>query len=242
MASTNRIAPTFVLGSKLDPAERQTDARPPPVPPPTLMQSLPYGLAPITSKLKRLGTRTALSISQSWRKGPPANIIRPGAAEDEPLGVTNTAIASSIFFQMLLYFNVQYSIVWFPAMLTSRFLKPKFGVVEAALLVLFLVSEPVRLALGYSGNLQEKVPFVAAFMLLTLFPGLPVCLYFMFVQKHLEPSDKAVGTLMAIFLVLELFTAVHAIRQLIRSQTLKFYLEDYEDVREQLRKGLTLDT
>jgi hypothetical protein len=56
-------------------------------------------------------------------------------------------------------------------------------VIEAALLLLFLVSEPVRLALGYSGNLQEKVPFVAAFMLLTLFPGLPVCLYFMFVQK-----------------------------------------------------------
>lgn len=62
-------------------------------------------------------------------------------------------------------------------------MQPKFGLIEAALLLLFLIAEPARLALGYSGNLQEKVPFVAAFMLLTLFPGLPVCLYFMFVQK-----------------------------------------------------------
>lgn len=97
MASTNRIAPSFVLGSNLDPSERRTDSNPAatgPSSPADLTQSFPYGLAPITSRLRRLGTRTALSLSQSWKKGPPAIIAAPGAADDELGGITSKTTRS----------------------------------------------------------------------------------------------------------------------------------------------------
>mmetsp|Transcript_25039 Transcript_25039/g.34505 ORF Transcript_25039/g.34505 Transcript_25039/m.34505 type:complete len:114 (+) Transcript_25039:391-732(+) len=109
------------------------------------------------------------------------------------------------------------------------------------LLLLWAVLEPLRLLLGYSGNLQEKVPFLGVFMLVSLFPQLPVNAYFAIAQPDATAFDKSLGTVSSIMLLTELVGAVLAIRQIIQSQDEKFYLEDYDQQRTVAHQGLSDD-
>jgi len=89
------------------------------------------------------------------------------------LTITNTEIASSLSLQMLLYFNVQYSLFWGLITLSLMVFSENYLEVNTAyrvlsplLLSVWFMVEPLRLFFGYVGNLQEKVfaPGVAGVM------------------------------------------------------------------------------
>ncbi|MGB1601486.1 MAG: transmembrane 17 domain-containing protein [Promethearchaeia archaeon] len=109
--------------------------------------------------------------------------------DDEELGgeltITNTEIASSLPLQMLLYFNIQFSIFWGLIILALMVVQESYFQVNTAyrvlsplLLSVWFMIEPLRLFFGYVGNLQEKVPQLTGFWLFTLIPQLPITFFF----------------------------------------------------------------
>jgi len=48
--------------------------------------------------------------------------------------------------------------------------------------LLWSSTELARVALGYVGNIKERVPMISAFLLLTIFPQLVAVLFFTFLQ------------------------------------------------------------
>ena len=84
-----------------------------------------------------------------------------------------------------------------------------------------------RLYFGYIGNAKERVPKLASFLLVTLFPQLPMVCYLSFLQEHTFPFDAALGLIMLSFLACELFFGCYTIRNLMRRQTKEFYRDQY---------------
>eukprot|EP00240_Pyramimonas_obovata_P015497 CAMPEP_0118953270 /NCGR_PEP_ID=MMETSP1169-20130426/56274_1 /TAXON_ID=36882 /ORGANISM="Pyramimonas obovata, Strain CCMP722" /LENGTH=301 /DNA_ID=CAMNT_0006900695 /DNA_START=473 /DNA_END=1375 /DNA_ORIENTATION=+ len=171
--------------------------------------------------------------------------VEPGDTPIDHIFLTNTRIASSLTLQQMLYYNVHFTYCLFIAAFISYARKGYFDSGKHADLTylcstVWLVFEPLRLLLGYSGNLQEKVPYLVVFMLITAFPQLPINAYFAFSQKNVTPFDKALGTVSLAFLFAELLVSVFAMRQIVKSQDEKFYLEDYEQKKTVLTtRGLS---
>ncbi len=82
--------------------------------------------------------------------------------------------------------------------------------------------EVVRLYYGISGNMMEKVPELATYVLLTIFPQMPFMIYFAYVQPVLFPVDPILGSFMLIYLVVQIYFGLITIRNQIRSQTSQF--------------------
>lgn len=112
--------------------------------------------------------------------------------------------------------------------------------VGIALLILWVIIELVRLFYGYRGNLNERVPDLSSFLLISLFPQFPIVIFLGYVQSIKYPIDSILGTIMIVFLVksfsysyekvvMNLFVQVlgfifgiQAMKQQIRSQTAQF--------------------
>lgn len=86
-------------------------------------------------------------------------------------------VLSNLPLQMALYFHLCYFPVWLVTQCALHELPVLGGKARLALyLILFLV-EPLRLYLGYSGNLLERVSTLFAFWVLTLLFELPILGY-----------------------------------------------------------------
>lgn len=142
---------------------------------------------------------------------------------------TNTEIGSSLLLQMVMYFNVYFSLAWF--LLQIYFVKWKLDKYDMATeLQIFLptytflwgVSETLRLLFGYVGNLREKVPHLLGFLLLSLVPHLPLTLYFVMFQPEMLSYDSWAGAISLGFVLLEFILGIRAVRMLVRSQKSKF--------------------
>lgn len=86
---------------------------------------------------------------------------------------------------MLLYFNMLYSVVWatfFPLLLQWKFgnWEPPIyiSILTPLFFVAWLIVEPLRLTLGYLGNLSERVEWLGPFLVLTVVPQIVVHFYF----------------------------------------------------------------
>ena len=86
---------------------------------------------------------------------------------------------------MTLYFSVPYAVVF--ASLNLYLFTWKSSIWEVPLVVavispmifwVWLLLEPIRLLLGYVGNLRERVAWLGGFWILTVFPQLVVHIYF----------------------------------------------------------------
>ena len=108
-----------------------------------------------------------------------------------------TEILASLPFQVLLFFNFNYSAAYGVALIYLTYIKcttwavhdlPR--VMHFFFLSLWCCGEVMRLYFGYYGNLQEKVPHLAAFVLLTVFPAIPSTVYFASLQPLLRPFDQ----------------------------------------------------
>ena len=82
--------------------------------------------------------------------------------------------------------------------------------------------EAVRLYYGMSGNMNEKVPELSAYLLITIFPQIPFALYFAYIQPVLFPVDPILGTFMLLLLLFQIWAGLNTTRKLIRNQTAQF--------------------
>mmetsp|Transcript_13481 Transcript_13481/g.34594 ORF Transcript_13481/g.34594 Transcript_13481/m.34594 type:complete len:171 (+) Transcript_13481:244-756(+) len=148
--------------------------------------------------------------------------------------LTNRRICSSLLLQQLVYYNVYYSMAWFlcKAILICR--RYTYGLsvndpdkVRTVMMAFFIPAEPIRLLCGFAGNLQENVPLVAFFLVLTIFPASPICLYLLFGQKWKTPIDTAIQVVMTCFLFTEMIVGVYAIVKMVIAQKMQFYLHDF---------------
>ena len=142
-------------------------------------------------------------------------------------------VHSSLPLQKALYYNAYYAPVYVLANVAIT--AYKLGSLECSsvarialplCVIIFTVTEAVRLQLGYAGNLRERVPELSAFWLLTLFPALLPVLYLTFIQRAVGDNlmiDLAIGIPMVALLLAELTFALQAARTFIRVQTRAFY-------------------
>jgi Predicted membrane protein len=92
-------------------------------------------------------------------------------------------------------------------------------------LILWVLGESGRLYLGYTGNLHEKVPHLAAFLFVTFFPQLLITIFLCAIQSPLLPIDKVMGYFMIIFIVTEFILGYRAARRIIVNKTARFAVE-----------------
>ncbi|XP_065594780.1 transmembrane protein 17B-like [Cyrtonyx montezumae] len=151
-------------------------------------------------------------------------------------------VLASLPLQVMLYFNACYFPCWCLAegmMLQLKYnLLPRYYqlLLLAAFLILML-TEGARLYLGYIGNLQEKVPELAGFLLLSLLIQLPILLFLL--TDHLTirlPLELAVHSLLLAFLTCEVVAAFLALRAMSRQLAAQFYLRQFKHIRAFHRK------
>ena len=167
--------------------------------------------------------------------------------DDEELGgeltITNTEIASSLPLQMLLYFNIQFSIFWGLIILALMVVQESYFQVNTAyrvlsplLLSVWFMIEPLRLFFGYVGNLQEKVPQLTGFWLFTLIPQLPITFFFIVAlplrvngQSIQLPFQRAGSIILMCFVFAEAIVGYFALKRMVKSQVLKFHMQRARD-------------
>jgi transmembrane protein 17 len=117
-------------------------------------------------------------------------------------------------------------------------LQINYGVIDfhrfmiIALLPVFLVCEPLRLRFGYLGNLQESIPDLAGFLLLSAFPQLPITIYYIVFQPisilgFSLPMDIALNVVYAVLILFQIVFACFGARQIVASHAAQFMLRDF---------------
>lgn len=148
--------------------------------------------------------------------------------------------SSSLPLQMLLYFNV----CFFPCWLFSlTFILPVLTLVgdnNHTILMVFAfvfktVIEFVRLYLGYTGNLAERMPELTAFCLLTIIFQIPLSVFLLVYPLAAITTVKmslifAVEILYLTFLGLEAIFGVYAVRVMVAAQSSRFHYRQFEEI------------
>lgn len=130
----------------------------------------------------------------------------------------------SLPLQVTLHFNALFSFMFLIVVGSCSLVKVLYynKKVSVSTMSVWTVFELVRLYYGISGNMMEKVPELATYVLLTIFPQMPFMIYFAYVQPVLFPVDPILGTFMLLYLVVQVYFGMITIRSQIRSQTSKF--------------------
>uniref|UniRef100_UPI00398EF71A transmembrane protein 17-like n=1 Tax=Pristiophorus japonicus TaxID=55135 RepID=UPI00398EF71A len=145
------------------------------------------------------------------------------------------AMVSSLPLQMALYFNVFFFPFWWVSEVAMLELKYSMlpGYYQWLLLaasIILTVIECVRLSLGYMGNLQEKLPELAGFWLLSFTIQLPIILFLLTDESIIIlPLERAVHSLYFTFLVFELVVAFQALRKMTNHLATRFYLRQFQE-------------
>ncbi|XP_020390880.1 transmembrane protein 17-like [Rhincodon typus] len=148
--------------------------------------------------------------------------------------ISANEMVSSLPFQMTLYFNVFFFPFWWTSEVTMLQLKysllPEYyqWLLLMAVIILALI-ECVRLVLGYVGNLQEKLPELAGFWLLSFTIQLPIILFLLTDQSVIIlPLEQTVHILYFTFLIFELVVGFQALRQMTNHFATRFYLQQFQ--------------
>ncbi|KAG5178840.1 hypothetical protein JKP88DRAFT_153784, partial [Tribonema minus] len=139
--------------------------------------------------------------------------------------------SSSLPAQVLMYFNVMFSIIYFimegslVIMKMSQYVfdSPLQRIVCAPAFMIWALVEVFRLYFGYSGNIEEMVPQMTAFVLMTVFPQSLVVLYLTTFQEFVFPADAAMGGTMLALLAAETVAGAGAVRSIARKRTAQFH-------------------
>lgn len=144
-------------------------------------------------------------------------------------------LLSDLGLQLALYLNCYFSPCWFVVciiMLNLKYSKVN-QFYKFVLIVVYIVMaciELTRLYLGYSGNLQEKVPELAGFWLVTFILQLPLTCFLLFNEfAVILPIERAVNIIMLAFLLVEIFQGYKAIKRMTDAQVKKFHLRHLHD-------------
>ncbi|RXN19072.1 transmembrane 17 [Labeo rohita] len=101
------------------------------------------------------------------------------------------------------------------------------------ILILMTLIEAIRLYLGNVGNLQEKVPELAGFWLLTLLLQFPLILFQLFNEAVLiQPLERGVHIILALFIFAEALFGFVALRAMVRHTESRFHLRQFDGVQD----------
>lgn len=94
--------------------------------------------------------------------------------------------------------------------------------------IVMTLIEAIRLYLGYAGNLQEKVPELAGFWLLSILLQLPLILFQLFNEAILiQPLERGIHIVLAIFILTQALTGFIALRDMVRHTESQFHLRQF---------------
>ncbi|XP_070807685.1 transmembrane protein 17B-like [Pituophis catenifer annectens] len=150
-------------------------------------------------------------------------------------------VLSSLPLQMLLYFNVFFLPFW--CLSEAVMLELKFSLLplyyQCLLVAAYLTIvgvESARLFLGYVGNLQEKVPELAGFLLLSFVIEMPVLLFILTDHQVIRmPLEMAVHGVLLCFLTSEIVAASFALKDMAKHLARQFYLMQFEGLPGRVR-------
>ncbi|XP_055098267.1 transmembrane protein 17 isoform X1 [Symphalangus syndactylus] len=171
---------------------------------------------------QRLGNFSRAVFSDSNWTGPESN----EGPENE--------MVSSLALQMSLYFNTYYFPLWWVSSIMMLHVKYSilpdyYKFIVITVIILITLIEAIRLYLGYMGNLQEKVPELAGFWLLTLLLQLPLILFLFFNEGLIIlPLEKAVHIIFTVFLAFQVVAAFLTLRKMVNQLAVRFYLQDFD--------------
>ncbi|CAH3191758.1 unnamed protein product [Porites evermanni] len=152
--------------------------------------------------------------------------------------ITRNEIVSNLALQMSLYFNVYFSPFWYTTcivMLVAKYSKldSVYKFITIVIYITMAVLEIARLYLGYAGNLQEKVPELAGFWIITLVLQLPLTLMLLLNESMLiMPMERAVNIIMTLFVLFETIQGYRVLRIMIGHQISKFHVQQFDDLTE----------
>ncbi|KAM6297895.1 transmembrane protein 17B-like [Aegotheles albertisi] len=143
-------------------------------------------------------------------------------------------VLASLPLQMMLYFNVYYFPIW--CLAEGMMLQLKYHLLpqhyQFLLVTAFLIlslAEGSRLYLGYVGNLQEKVPELAGFLLLSFLIQLPLLLFLLTDSHTIRlPLEVTMHSLLLTFLLAEIAAAFFALKTMTKQLAAQFYLRRFE--------------
>lgn len=154
----------------------------------------------------------------------------------ESSDAADNEMVSSLALQMSLYFNSYFFPLWWVSCIVMLHLKYsilpdyyKFIVVTVVILITLI--EAIRLYLGCMGNLQEKVPELAGFWLLSLLLQLPLIL-FLLLNDGLRnlPLEKAIHIIFTIFLTFQVISAFLTLKKMVNQLAARFHLQDFDQL------------
>ena len=136
---------------------------------------------------------------------------------------------------MMLYFNVLAAVVWAYVHIATWQWKvvvwppPILPAMTTPLLFyVWLLLEPIRLLLGYVGNLSERVAWLMPFWVLTIFPQLLVHIYFVFIQDLIAwvvlPIEQVMSVAFIVLYLFELGVGYGTARRLVSKATADYQL------------------
>ncbi|XP_069018067.1 transmembrane protein 17B isoform X2 [Embiotoca jacksoni] len=143
-------------------------------------------------------------------------------------------VLSSLQLQMSLYFNMWFFPWWWvseTAMLHLKYpvLPDYYKFILVTVLLLMTLIEAIRLYLGYAGNLQEKVPELAGFWLLSILLQFPLILFQLFNEAILiQPLERGVHIVLAIFILTQAVSGFVALRDMVRHTERQFHLRQFD--------------
>ncbi|KAM3937596.1 transmembrane protein 17B-like isoform 1-T1 [Leptodactylus fuscus] len=169
---------------------------------------------------------------------------------------TGHEVVSSLPLQMTLYFNVAFFPIWFISeviMLELKYhlLPGYYQVLLVTAVTILTLIESLRLYLGYIGNLHEKVPELAGFLLLTFLIQTPLILFLLTDEQIIIlPLEFAVHAIYITFLQTELLVSFYVLKIMTRQLATQFYLQrtdhlEHKDVstkvKTQHNKGCVIE-
>lgn len=171
---------------------------------------------------QRLGNFSLTVFGDSSRTGPESS----EAADNE--------MVSSLPLQMSLYFNSYFFPLWWVSCIVMLHMKYSvlpdyYKFIVITVIVLVTLMEAIRLYLGCMGNLQEKVPELAGFWLLSLLLQLPLIL-FLLLNEGLRnlPLEKAIHIIFTIFLTFQVISAFLTLKKMVNQLAARFHLQDFD--------------
>ncbi|KAM9211767.1 transmembrane protein 17 isoform 1-T1 [Dugong dugon] len=146
----------------------------------------------------------------------------------------NDEMVSSLALQVSLYFNTYFFPLWWVSSIMMLHMKypvlpDYYKFIVVTIIILVTLIEVIRLYLGYMGNLQEKVPELAGFWLLSLLLQLPLILFLLFNEglKSL-PMEKAIHIIFTLFLTFQVVAAFLALKRMVNQLATRFHLQDFD--------------
>ncbi|XP_069089151.1 transmembrane protein 17 isoform X1 [Pleurodeles waltl] len=173
---------------------------------------------------------------------------RTGPESEERVGTSDTDVVSSLPLQMSLYFNAFYFPFWWLCdvvilQLKYSILPDYYKFILVTVLILVSLIEAIRLYLGYTGNLQEKVPELAGFWLLSLLLQLPLVL-FLLLNEGLEPQplERATNIVFALFLLFQVVSGFITLKHMVNHLATRFHLRDFDRLEGGIDRGPVKDS